>query len=186
MKKSSVYGFATCQLILGILLLLLGIFTLIHIDTTLTAFVYVYGIASILFGIIEIAMFISLSSRSDWSPASALIMGILNIVMGILLLSDVWVGMLAMSFLFPFWMIFMCITRLCNLSVVRRLAGNGAFWFSLIVNVLGMLAGFVLLFFPGVSMITLSYLIAFYLLLAAIELIWYSVDSFQFGKRLSV
>lgn len=182
MKRT--YTYAIIQFIMGALLLVLGIFTFFHLDTTLTAFVYVYGIASILFGIVEIVMFVLLTKRFDWAPISPLILGVLNILMGILLVSNVWVGLMALSILFPFWLIFLCVSRLCSLNLIRRLAGGVAFWFSAIVNVLGLVAGFLLLFIPTVSMVAMGYMIGVYLILAAAEMFVFGVRSIQWSKRI--
>lgn len=177
-NERKVYG--TIELVLGIIMLILGLFTLFNLGKPLSTFVYMYGGMSILLGIAEIIVFIVVVAKSDWTPSASLVLGVLNILMGVLLMTNLWASLMSLSFLIPFWMIFMCIARLFELDYIRKYAGNGMYWYSLIINVLGMLASFVMLFFPAMHLHTMGLIIGFYLLLASIELIIYAYKNMQY------
>lgn len=177
MKKRYLFGIVA--LIMGFLFLLLGVFTFMNPDIALTTFVYVYGFAAIIGGILGVIYYATLEHRTGFGPVSSLICGILNILLGVLLVSNIWAGRFALTVIFPFWFIFLCISRLCNLGYIRRYAGNGEYWLTLIVNVLGLLLGFVLLISPLASLLTLTYLVGFYLIMAGMEMIVFAFGHFK-------
>lgn len=177
MKKRYVFG--VVELVLGFVFLLLGVFTFANTDKALTAFVYVYGIAAIIGGIAGIVFYVSAERRTGLGPVSFLVSGILDILLGIILVSNVWAGRFALTMIFPFWFIFLCISRLCNLGFIRRYAGTGEYILTMIVNILGLVMGFVLLFNPLASMVMLTYLIALYLILSGLEMIVFAFGHFK-------
>lgn len=177
MKKRYIFGIV--ELVLGFLFLLLGVFTFMNPDRALTTFVYVYGIAAIVGGIAGIVFYIMLERRTGFGATGSLISGILDILLGLLLVFNVWAGRFALTLIFPFWFIFLCISRLCSLGFIRRYAGKGEYWLTLIVNVLGLLLGFGLLFNPLASMLSLTYLIALYLVFGGVEIIVFGFGHFR-------
>ena len=56
MKRRS--GFGWLELIIGILLILLGVFTLIRPGAALTGLVVVYGIVALIMGIADIVLYV--------------------------------------------------------------------------------------------------------------------------------
>ncbi len=165
MSSRSSFGWA--ELILGILLIALGCLTFFSPATAIGSFVVFYGIAAIISGIVDIAFYARLQ-RGGFGPVSALISGILNILVGILFLLNINIGVLTIGILFPIWFIVHCISRLSNLGFVKRTGGSGSYWITLIVNVLGLIAGCLLLFQPVLASVTLAYIIGALLLLFGI------------------
>ena len=82
-------------------------------------------------------------------------------------------------FLFPIWFIAHCISRLSHLNMVRMAFGNFYFYFSMILNVIGLILGFILIFDPMVSLLSLSLIIGSYLVLLGIDMIVISVGSMR-------
>ena len=56
-----------------------------------------------------------------------------------------------------------------NLGVTRVLAGNIYYCFSLVLNIIGLILGFALLFDPFLSAFTMAFLVGFYLILLGID-----------------
>ncbi|QQO10973.1 HdeD family acid-resistance protein [Breznakiella homolactica] len=166
MKRRSTFGWI--ELILGILLIVLGILTFRNPVSALGSFVVIYGIAAIVSGIADIVLYVRLQRRTGFGPATAIISGILSILVGILLLFNINAGVFAFSFLFPIWFIVHCIARLSNLPLIRAIGGNGAYWWSMIINILGLILGIVLLFNPFASALSMVYLIGIYLVVLGI------------------
>lgn len=65
--------------------------------------------------------------------------GILSILAGVMILLRPVVGTIALVWLFPIWFICHCISRLMNLGVTRVLAGNVYYYFSLVLNIIGII-----------------------------------------------
>lgn len=162
--KRSTLGWV--EIILGVLMVVLGIYTLVNpVMETITAIVIVYAIAAIISGIADFVIYFRLERRGGFGSALMIISGILNIIVGILLLFNVGAGAWTLSILFPIWFIVRCIARLANLDFVKTFGSKFEYWVSLIANVLGIILGLIILFNPIASLLSIVYFVAFYLLL---------------------
>lgn len=162
MKKRSAFGWL--ELILGALFIILGVYTLANPNAALSGFVVFYGIVAIIAGIVNIVFYVKLERRTGYGPVTSLVAGIFDILIGVLLLFNVGAGTMAISILFPFWIIVRCVVQLSNLGLTRLVGGKAQFYISLVLNILGIILGFMLLFNPFASAVTFSYIIAIYLL----------------------
>jgi len=166
MTRRSLFG--KSELFTGILFIIFGILACVNPRYALGAIVIAYSIVVIFSGIADIIFYIRINRRSGVGPILSLIAGIFNIFLGILLLLNINAGKWVFSFIFPFWFIAHCISRLINLNFVRGIGGNVSFWISLITNIIGIAFGFILLFNPLASMFTLGYLIGFILIVLGV------------------
>lgn len=167
MTKRSTLGWL--ELILGILFIVLGIYTLVKADVALGGIVIVYGLLAILTGIVDIVLYVKLDRRLGIGPVLTLVAGILSILCGVLILFNVGAGAWALSILFPIWFIMHCIVGLCYSGVTKRVSGTGMFVLMLILNILGIILGMLMLFNPWASALTLVYFVGFYLVLLGIQ-----------------
>ena len=78
-------------------------------------------------------------------------------------------GAFVVSVLFPIWFIAHCVSRLTHLNIIRFTAGNFYYWFTLIVNVIGIVLGAMMLFQPALAAYSADYLISIYLLLMGVD-----------------
>lgn len=161
-------GFGWIELILGVLLVLAGVYALANPQAALGSMVVLYGLAAIVTGIADIVIYVKLERRTGFGPVLSLVAGILSILAGIFILLNPGAGQWAFGAFFPLWFIAHCISRLANLGVTRVVAGNAYYYFALIVNILGLILGVLLLFNPWVSMLTLGYIIGLYLVLLGV------------------
>lgn len=167
MKRRS--GFGWLELILGILLILLGIFTLASPDLALTGLVVVYGIIAIVMGIADIVLYVRLERYIGFGPVVSLISGILSVMSGFMLLVYPNAGKWVLSLLFPIWFIAHCISRLSHLQTIRMTAGNGMYYFTLIVNIIGLILGFMMLLRPVFTLLSVTYIVSLYLILLGVD-----------------
>ncbi len=121
-------GFGWLELITGILLIILGIFTFVRPFRALSSFVIAYGLPVY-------------PSAGQW----------------------------ALSLLFPIWFIAHCISRLTQLDRIRFAAGNAVYYVTLIINLIGLILGFMMVLMPRFSLISVSYVAGIYLLLLGID-----------------
>lgn len=167
MRNRSAFGWG--ELVVGIALVVLGIFTFARPSSALTGIVFVYGLLAVVTGIADIAFYVKIERHTGFGPVVSLITGILSILAGILLLFNPDAVKWAMALLFPLWFITHCISRLTHLPVIRLTAGSGYYYCTLIVNILGLILGFVMIVNPMLSLFSVSYVIGLYLLLAGID-----------------
>ena len=167
MKRHS--GFGYLELVLGIVLIVLGILAFVSPDLALTGLVFAYGVAAIVMGIADIVLYIQVERYSGFGPVLSLISGILSVMSGIMLVVYPGAGVLVLTMLFPIWFIAHCISRLTRLSHIRFVAGDGIYSLTLILNVIGLVLGFLMFLRPLLTLTTIRCFAGCYLLLLGID-----------------
>lgn len=174
-------GFGWLEFIIGIILILLGVYTLFNPERTITGMVAIYGVLAVIMGIADIVLYVQVERYTGFGPIVSLVSGILSTITGFMLLVYPGAGVLALSILFPIWFIAHCISRLCHSGHIRIVAGNGIYYFTLILNIIGLIVGFLMILRPFFTILTASWLIGFYLILLGIESIVIAVS--EIGLR---
>lgn len=167
MRKRS--GFGWLELVIGVLLILLGVLAFVKPDLALTSLIFAYGAAAVIMGIADIVLYIRVERFTGFGPILSLISGILSVMSGIMLLVYPRTGVLVLTVLFPIWFIAHCISRLAHLGHIRFVAGNGIYYFTLIVNIIGLILGFLMIFNPFFTLTTIRYFASVYLILLGID-----------------
>ena len=175
MKRTKSVGWG--ELIFGIIFIFLGLYTFKNPSAAIVGVAAVYGVVALITGIVDIAFYISLEKRTGFAPGISLVTGVLSVITGLLFLFNLSVGSWVVAILFPIWFISHCISGLSRLPFVRMAAGNSYYYLTLIVNIIGLVLGFSMLFDPAVSYFSVSLLVGFYLVMMG-------VDSFVFGINL--
>ncbi len=157
------------QLILGILLVAAGIFTLRKPQTSLVGITCLYGILAVVSGILDIVHYAKEEYHSRFGSSLTLVTGILSLIAGALLLLRPVLGTWVMVWSFPLWFIAHCIFSLGSLDLVRMTAGPVYYYFSLIINIIGLILGVFMILNPWAAWFSLSDLIGCYLLIVGIE-----------------
>ena len=106
------------ELIVGVLLLLLGVFTLLRPERILTGAVVIYGLIAVVLGVEDILVYMRLARFTGLRPVLSLITGILSVMCGVMLLANPDVGKWALTVLFPIWFLAHCISGLTNVRSV--------------------------------------------------------------------
>ncbi|MFR8873345.1 MAG: HdeD family acid-resistance protein [Oscillospiraceae bacterium] len=180
MRNRSVFGWL--ELAIGILLIILGVLSFAKPGYALTVLVLAYGVVAIIMGIADIILYIQVERHTGFGPILSLISGILSVMSGLMLIVHPQVGTLVLTLLFPIWFIAHCISRLSNLHQIRWVAGNGLYYFSLAVNIIGLILGCMMLMSPMFTLTTIRYFASAYLILLGIDAIVMAVS--RVGRRL--
>lgn len=162
-------GFGWLELVVGILLILLGGLAFVRPDAALTGLVLAYGAAAIVMGVADIVLYIQVERYTGFGPYLSLLSGILSVMAGTMLLLAPGTGLLVLTVLFPVWFIAHCISRLAHVGHIRYRAGNIIYCFSLVVNIIGLILGFMMFLRPLFTLTTISYLAGAYLILLGID-----------------
>ena len=83
---------------------------------------------------------------------------------GILLISDV-VG----SLLRPVWCIALSVSWLCHLGFIWSLYRGRYFYVTLFINVIGLVVGVLMIFWPQIALFSVGFLIGTYLLILGVD-----------------
>ncbi len=152
-------GWGWMELVLGVLLIVLGIFTIIKPGAFITVAVVFYGISALLSGIADVVFYIRAERHIGVSPTIALVAGIVSILVGVTMILYPGVGRFTMALLFPMWFIAHCTCRLANFGFIQPFFSRGFGIATQIINVAGIVFGLYLLFHPAASVQVLSWLI---------------------------
>ena len=134
MRRRSRYGWL--ELIEGILLILLGIYTLCNPGGMLRGITFCVWFFCCHHRNFRYCILCKKQSAiSAFGPTIALVTGILSLLAGLMLLMYPNAGELIMTLLLPIWFIAHSVSRLTHIPLVR-LAGKFYYYFTLIVNIL--------------------------------------------------
>ena len=154
----------------------LGIFSFARPESALAGVTYLYGILALVTGIIDIVFYVKLEQRTGFGPGLSLAGGILSILAGLMILLYPSAGAWALVVLFPIWFIAHCISRLTRLPLVRLAGRSGYYYFTLVLNILGIVLGFIMIVDPLISLFSLGYVIGMYLLILGIDSLVAALD----------
>ena len=180
MRKRS--GFGWLELIIGILLIVLGILTLAKPDLVLNTLVFAYGIAAVVMGVSDILLYIRVDRYTGFGPILSLISGILSVMSRVMLLVYPRIGTLVLTILFPIWFIAHCISRLTHMRDIRIIAGEGTYYFTLVVNLIGLFLGIIMLFNPLFTLATIRCFASIYLILLGVSSVVVAIS--RMGTRM--
>ena len=167
MRRRSGYGWF--ELIIGILLVIFGVYTLIHPSKTLTWIVVLYGLIAVITGISDIVFYVRADRYTGFGPIVSLISGIFSVMAGFMLLVYPNAGKWIMILLLPIWFIAHGISRLSHLRIVRYAAGNVYYYVTLVVNIIEIILGCMMIIWPSIALFSAGFLIGAYLILIGID-----------------
>lgn len=167
MRNRSRFGWI--ELIEGILLIILGIFSFLRPNSMLSGFVMFFGLIALCIGILDIIFYVRTEEHIGFAPTIALISGCLSVLAGLMLLVYPGAVKWAFSLFFPMWFIAHCISRLSQLPMIRVWTVKWHYYFIMIANIVGLFLGIFMLIRPVAALISLSYLIGIDLILLGID-----------------
>lgn len=179
MRRHSWLGWL--ELVIGILLIVLGVLAFARPDIALTSMVFAYGVAAVIMGVADIILYIQVDRYTGFGPILSLISGILSVMSGIMLVAYPRTGVLVLTLLFPIWFIAHCISRFTHLSHIRFVAGNGIYYFTLVINIIGLILGCLMLLSPLLTLTAIRSFAGVYLILLGIDSVAMAFS--RMGKR---
>lgn len=178
MRRRSRYGWL--ELIEGVLLIILGIFTLFNPGSMIRGVTIVYGFLAVITGISDIIFYAKTEKYVGVGPTISLVTGILSILAGLMLLMYPNAGELVMVLLLPIWFIAHSVSRLTHLPLVRP-AGNFFYYFTMILNIIGIILGCLMIIWPVIALFSAGFIIGMYLILLGIDSIVIACSNMDAG-----
>lgn len=148
-SKSSVW-----VLISGILMVAIGVYSWFHPVAALAALALYLGVVFIVAGFSYLTAYF-LGSRSGWYLA----LGLLDVLVGIILVSHLRQTMVALPFMFAFWCLF---TGSIQISAALQMRNSplAKMWiWPLISGIVGIIVGFWILFAPMTGAVAITLLL---------------------------
>jgi uncharacterized membrane protein HdeD (DUF308 family) len=171
--------FGWLQLVLGILLMLAGVYAMLHPVGTVSGEAFLYGVAAVVTGAVDILLYIHLERRTGFGPVFSLVTGIFSLLAGVLILLRPGAGRWYLVILFPVWFLAHCLSNLARLPLTRWVIGSTNYYISLVLNILGLIISFMMMFSPVLSMLSLPLLISGYLILLGADSVVSAVQTLR-------
>ena len=90
-------------------------------------------------------------------------------------------GELVLVLLLPIWFIAHSISRLTHLSLVRMTAGDFYYYFTMILNIAGVILGFLMILWPSIALFSAGFIVGIYLILLGIDSIVMACSDMDIG-----
>ena len=152
-------GFGWGFLAIGLFFFVAALIVFRHPWANMLALAFLFGVLAILSGIWFL--------RTRYGSTPRLVVGILEIMLGVFFLANLGLTAAVIPFLFAVWFVANSISNLFLLPLLRPF-GQGVRWSFLLLNALGILAGAMMLLEPMLSAWILSFIVGFYFLLVAL------------------
>ena len=180
MRRQSDIGWT--ELIIGIILIIFGLFIVRQPVGIITWIVIVCGVLAILTGIADIILYVRMERFTGFGPILSLITGILSVMAGFMLIVHPGAGTWAIAMILPIWIIAHCISRLSHLQYMKMHYGMTYYTISLILNILGLLVGILLIFRPMITILSMGVLVGGFMIIEGVELILVGLDGRQYYR----
>ena len=148
------------HLLAGILMIILGIYVWLNPLVSLLALSLYIGAALIIIGAGYVAS--SLSVESGWF----MFVGLIDIIIGIILVSNIGITASTLPVIFGLWCLVVGAVQLVSAYHLWR--RRQTWGWSLALGILGVMFGFLVLYFPAIGVVTISSLLGLYIIIYGI------------------
>jgi uncharacterized membrane protein HdeD (DUF308 family) len=155
-------------LVRGIVALALAAFAFMMPGTMATALVYIFAAYFIISGVVTVFAGVSLTGAGSWW--ALILLGVVEAVLGFIMLAQPGAGPLALAYLFAIWVILAGTTEISAAVTLRSYTNSNEFWWILL-GLITLAIGFYVVLNPGLGVTALVYTVAIYAALAGISLI---------------
>lgn len=167
MKRHTGYGWL--ELIEGILLIILGALSMISPSGILRWITILYGLMAVVTGITDIIFYAKTERYIGFAPCICLITGVLSVITGLAMLVYPHIGELVVTLLLPIWFIAHSLSKLCHLGYIRHLYKGRYFYVTLVINVIGLILGVLMIFWPQIALFSVGFVIGTYLMILGVD-----------------
>lgn len=164
------FGFDWGQFITGILFLIAAFVVMRYPLATLKTVTFIFAVVAIIRGIAILAEYSTLRQLTGKLAWVSLLMGIFDLVIGVIFLVNSNFGVATITMMFAIWFLVDSVGSLFNVGHLR-IAGTGWFVLYLVLDILAVIVSLMLFMQPVVAAITLVTLLSMFFVLFGIECI---------------
>ena len=160
------------NIVSGMLLIAVGIYCLCNQDIAAITAGLMVGIFMLVSGVIEIIVFAATSGvmfGSGW----LLLDGVLTVILSLFLLFNQWFTMMSLPFLFTLWLLFSGISRFVSAFDLKAFGVRSWGWI-LTIGIILMVAGFICMMDPWVSVAAIGLTVGMVFLLEGVSSVVYA------------
>lgn len=164
------FGFDWGQFITGILFLIAAFVVMRYPLATLKTVTFIFAVVAIIRGVTILAGYSTLRQLTGKLAWVSLLMGIFDLVIGVIFLVNSNFGVATITMMFAIWFLVDSVGSLFNVGHLR-IAGTGWFVLYLVLDILAVIVSLMLFMQPVVAAITLVTLLSMFFVLFGIECI---------------
>ena len=164
------FGFDWGQFITGILFLIAAFVVMRYPLATLKTVTFIFAVVAIIRGVAILAGYSTLRQLTGKLAWVWLLMGIFDLVIGVIFLVNSNFGVATITMMFAIWFLVDSVGSLFNVGHLR-IAGTGWFVLYLVLDILAVIVSLMLFMQPVVAAITLVTLLSMFFVLFGIECI---------------
>ena len=164
------FGFDWGQFITGILFLIAAFVVMRYPLATLKTVTFIFAVVAIIRGVAILAGYSTLRQLTGKLAWVSLLMGIFDLVIGVIFLVNSNFGVATITMMFAIWFLVDSVGSLFNVGHLR-IAGTGWFVLYLVLDILAVIVSLLLFMQPVVAAITLVTLLSMFFVLFGIECI---------------
>lgn len=160
-------SFSWVNLIAGLFLIIASLIAFSDPAGSLFGLTVFLGVIAIIKGIFNIAFRRRFENIIGQKLTTLTVLGVLDIIFGLILLFNIQIGMLTIPLIFAIWFVIDSVFGLMTAKQVK-VFGDGYYWFRIIMSIIGIIVGILLVCNPIASALTVAFLVGFYFMLAGI------------------
>ena len=164
------FGFDWGQFITGILFLIAAFVVMRYPLATLKTVTFIFAVVAIIRGVAILAGYSTLRQLTGKLAWVSLLMGIFDLVIGVIFLVNSNFGVATITMMFAIWFLVDSVGSLFNVGHLR-IAGTGWFVLYLVLDILAVIVSLMLFMQPVVAAFTLVTLLSMFFVLFGIECI---------------
>lgn len=165
MKLEKKFGWL--DLILGMMLIFLSFIILQNPGASLLGSILTFGIIGIFSGIKNLVLFFMIKKETEEKEWTLILMSILDFLVGVMLLTDIYVGIMSIAILLPTWILISSIIGLMNNSKIKFIS-KSLYWVRIVFYIICIILSFMMYMQPESSIITFVVLLGFNILMLGI------------------
>lgn len=166
-------GFQWGPFILGVMSLFLAFLAFNNPVISIFSVAVFFAVGAILKGVFELFFRKRLRQFADYSSTLLIIIGVIDILIGVFFLFNLEGAILALPLLFGFWVIIDSVGSLITASPIKKVS-TSHYWLTIIIAILGIVIGILLIANPLSAYIAIATLIGIYFMLYGILNIVYA------------
>lgn len=156
--------FRVTHILMAVLFFIASYYCLTRPYESLLSFAFFFGVLSLVRGFSYLFMYFKLKKDLNSPQNNFLALGILNIIVGLLFLSNLGAGTLSLAYMFAIWFLF---DSIIGLSYSLKFKNNNKFFglLSILFCLIGIIIAITMFFSPSIAMFSITMLSAYYFLL---------------------
>ncbi|MHC5229964.1 DUF308 domain-containing protein, partial [Enterococcus sp. LJL99] len=152
------------QVLTGILYLLMAVLAMRYTEENIVEAVQLIGVFALIKGFFNIMNRDRIAQRTHHKQTSAILLGVVDLIVGLILVVDISLDLPSLAMLFGIWFISDAVISFFLLDLAKRIS-MPYYYVSLVVDLLGGLIGLILLIANETTIISVPALISYYFLM---------------------